>query len=226
MIELHGWMTANSRKLYYLLEDTELAYRIHPVNIGEDDQFKPEFLEISPNNKTPALVDLDGPGGEAHAVFETGAMLIYLAEKAGRFLPGDARLRSVTLQWLMWQTGGLSPMFGQAGHFRGLDDQEGNAYAVERFTREANRLFGVLDRRLAQADYLAGDDYTIADISTHPWTRMPKRQGVDVNDYPNYQRWFDRIIERPAVQRANRIADSVRDAAAAAAGLIDPASLV
>ena len=226
MIELHGWMTANSRKLYYMLEETDLEYRIHPVNIGQDEQFKPEFLEISPNNKTPALVDLDGPGGEAHAVFETGAMLIYLAEKAGRFLPGDARLRSVTLQWLMWQTGGLSPMFGQAGHFRGLDDQEANAYAVERFTREANRLFGVLDRRLAQAAYLAGDEYTVADISTYPWTRMPKRQGVDVNDYPNYQRWFDRIIERPAVQRANRIADSVRDAAAAAAGPIDPASLV
>ena len=226
MIELHGWMTANSRKLYYLLEDTDLAYRIHPVNIGQDEQFKPEFLEISPNNKTPALVDLDGPGGEAHAVFEIGAMLIYLAEKAGRFLPGDARLRSVTLQWLMWQTGGVSPMFGQAGHFRGLDDQEANAYAVERFTREANRLFGVLDRRLAQAAYLAGDEYTVADISTHPWTRMPKRQGVDVDDYTNYQRWFDRINQRPAVQRANRIADSVRDAAAKAAGPIDPASLV
>ena len=225
MIELHGWMTPNSRKIYYLLEDTDLEYRIHPVNIGQDEQFKPEFLEISPNNKTPALVDLDGPGGEPHAVFETGAMLIYLAEKAGRFLPEEPRKRSATLQWLMWQTGGVSPMFGQAGHFRGLDDQESNAYAVERFTKEANRLFGVLDRRLARADYLAGDEYTIADISTHPWTRMPKRQGVDVNDYPNYQRWFDKINERPAVQRANKIADSVRDAAAAAAGPIDPASL-
>ena len=171
-------------------------------------------------------MDLDGPGGEAHAVFEIGAMLIYLAEKAGRFLPGDARLRSVALQWLMWQTGGLSPMFGQAGHFRGLDDQAANAYAVERFTKEANRLFGVLDRRLAQAEYLAGDEYTIADISAHPWTRMPKRQGIDVDDYPNYQRWFDRINARPAVQRANKIADSVRDSAAAAAGPIDPASLV
>jgi GST-like protein len=226
MIELHGWMTPNSRKIYYLLEDTDLEYRIHPVNIGQDEQFKPEFLEISPNNKTPALVDLDGPGGEPHAVFETGAMLIYLAEKAGRFLPEEPRKRSATLQWLMWQTGGVSPMFGQAGHFRGLDDQESNAYAVERFTKEANRLFGVLDRRLARADYLAGDEYTIADISTHPWTRMPKRQGVDVDDYPNYQRWFDKINERPAVQRANKIADSVRDAAAAAAGPIDPASLV
>ena len=226
MIELHGWMTPNSRKLYYLLEDTGLAYRIHPVNIGQDDQFKPEFLAISPNNKTPALVDPDGPGGAPHAVFETGAMLIYLAQKAGRFLPEDPRQHSVTLQWLMWQTGGVSPMFGQAGHFRGLDDQAGNAYAVQRFTTEANRLFGVLDRRLAEAEYLAGDDYTIADISTHPWVRVPDRQGVDAGDYSNYKRWFDKISERPAVQRANKIADSVRDAAAAATGPIDPASLV
>ncbi len=226
MIELHGWMTPNSRKIYYLLEDTDLEYRIHPVNIGQDEQFKPEFLEISPNNKTPALVDLDGPGGEPHAVFETGAMLIYLAEKAGRFLPEDPRKRSATLQWLMWQTGGVSPMFGQAGYFRGLNDQEGNAYAVERFTKEANRLFGVMDRRLARAEYLAGDEYTIADISTQPWTRMPERRGVNVDDYPNCKRWFDQINERPAVQRANKIADSVRDAAADAAGPIDPASLV
>ena len=226
MIELHGWMTPNSRKIYYLLEDTDLDYRIHPVNIGQDEQFKPAFLEISPNNKTPALVDTDGPGGKPHAVFETSAMLIYLAEKAGRFLPEDPGQRSVTLQWLMWQTGGVSPMFGQAGHFRGLDDQTGNAYAVERFTKEANRLFGVLDRRLAQVEYLAGDAYTIADISTHPWMRMPTRQGVEVDGYPNYQRWFEQINERPAVQRANKIADSVRDAAAAGTGPIDPASLV
>lgn len=226
MIELHGWMTPNSRKIYYLLEDTDLDYRIHPVNIGQDEQFKPAFLEISPNNKTPALVDTDGPGGKPHPVFETSAMLIYLAEKAGRFLPDDPGLRSVTLQWLMWQTGGVSPMFGQAGHFRGLDDQAGNAYSVERFTKEANRLFGVLDRRLAQVEYLAGDEYTIADISTHPWMRMPTRQGVDVDGYPNYKRWFEQINERPAVQRANKIADSVRDAAAAGTGPIDPASLV
>jgi GSH-dependent disulfide-bond oxidoreductase len=226
MIELHGWMTPNSRKLYYLLEDTDLEYRIHPVNIGQDEQFKPEFLKISPNNKTPALVDLDAAGGEPHAVFETSAMLIYLAEKAGRYLPEDPIKRSVTLQWLMWQTGGVSPMFGQAGHFRGLDDQDGNAYAVERFTTEANRLFGVLDRRLTQTEFLAGDDYTIADISTHPWMRMPARQGVEGDNYPNFKRWFDRINERPAVQRANKIADSVRDAAGAASGSIDPASLV
>jgi len=224
MIELHGWATPNSRKLYYLLEDTDLAYRIHPVNIGKDEQFKPTFLAISPNNKTPALVDLDGPGGQPHAIFETSAMLIYLAEKAGRFLPEDPCERSATLQWLMWQTGGLSPMLGQAGHFRGLDDQDGNAYAVERFTKEANRLFGVLDRRLAQTDHLAGDDYTIADISTHPWTRMPNRQGVDVDDYPNYKRWFDLINGRPAVQRANKITDTVRETTAT--GPIDPASLV
>ncbi len=223
MIEMHGWMTPNSRKIYYLLEDTDLEYRVHPVNIGQNEQFKPEFLEISPNNKT---MDLDGPGGEPHAVFETGAMLIYLAEKVGRFLPEDPRIRSVTLQWLMWQTGGVSPMFGQAGYFRGLEDQEGNANAVERFTKEANRLFGVMDRRLARAEYLAGDEYTIADISTQPWTHMSERRGVNVDDYPNCKRWFDQINERPAVQRANKIADSVRDAAADTAGPIDPASLV
>lgn len=226
MIELHGWITPNSRKIYYLLEDADLEYRIHPVNIGKGDQFKPEFLEISPNNKTPALVDLDGPGGVPHAVFETSAMLIYLAEKAGRFLPQDPVARSVTLQWLMWQTGGVSPMFGQAGHFLGLEDQAGNAYAVERFTKEANRLFGVMDRRLAKVEYLAGGEYTIADISTHPWTRTPERRGVNMDDYPNCKRWFDQIDERPAVQRANKIADSVREAAATATGPIDPASLV
>ena len=226
MIELHGWMTPNSRKLYYILEETGLPYRIHPVNIGKDEQFKPAFLAISPNNKTPALVDPDGPGGKPHSVFETSAMLIYLAEKAGQLLPTDAAARSDTLQWLMWQTGGLSPMFGQAGHFRGLDDQAGNAYAVERFTKEANRLFGVLDRRLADGPYLAGADYTIADISTHPWLRMPTRQGVEVDGFANFKRWFDQINERPAVQRANKIADAVRDAAAEATGPIDPASLV
>jgi GST-like protein len=226
MIELHGWMTPNSRKLYYMLEETGLSYRIHPVNIGKDDQFKPAFLEISPNNKTPALVDPDGPGGKPHSVFETSAMLIYLAEKTGQFLPADPVQRSVTLQWLMWQTGGVSPMFGQAGHFRSLDDQDGNAYAVDRFTKEANRLFGVLDRRLAEAEYLAGDDYTIADISTHPWVRMPARQGVEVEGFASYKRWFDRINERPAVQRANKIADSVREASESATGPIDPASLV
>ena len=225
MIELYGWMTPNSRKLYYMLEETGLDYRIHPVNIGKDEQFKPEFLEISPNNKTPALVDLDGPDGQPLAVFETGAMLIYLAEKTGRFIPDDPRTRSVTLQWLMWQIGGHSPMSGQAGHFRGLDDQDGNAYAVERFTKEANRLVGVLDKRLAGTEYLAGGDYTIADISTHPWTRMPERRGVDMADFPNCKRWFDQIEERPAVQRAQKIANSVRDAAAEATGPIDPATL-
>lgn len=225
MIELHGWMTPNSRKLYYMLEETGLEYRIHPVNLGKDEQHKPEFLEISPNNKTPALVDTDGPGGEPFAVFETGAMLLYLAEKSGKYVPQDPKARSVMLQWLMWQIGGQAPMFGQAGHFRGLDDQDGNAYAVERFTNEANRLFGVLDRRLAQVEYLAGDEYTLADISTHPWVRAPQRQGVNVDDFANYKRWFALIGERPAVQRANKIADSVRDASADATGPIDPASL-
>jgi GST-like protein len=225
MIELHGWMTPNSRKLYYMLEETGLDYRIHPVNIGKDEQFKPEFLAISPNNKTPALVDTDGPGGEPLSVFETGAMLIYLAEKTGQYLPDDPRTRSQTLQWLMWQVGGHAPMSGQASHFRGLDDQEANAYAIDRFTKEANRLFGVLDRRLAQSEYLAGDTYTIADMSAHPWTRMSERRGVNLDDHPNIKRWFAQIDERPAVERAQKVANSVRDAAAEADGAIDPADL-
>lgn len=225
MIEVHGWRTPNSRKIYYLLEDTDLEYRIHPVNIGQRDQFKPEFLAISPNNKTPAMVDLDGPGGKPHAVFETGAMLIYLAEKAGRFLPDDPAARSVTLQWLMWQIGGVSPMFGQAGHFRSLDDQEGNAYAIDRFTKEANRLFGVLEQRLSQVEYLAGDDYTIADMSAHPWIRNAERRGIDINDYANCKGWLDKIEQRPAVVRSNKIADAIVEAAKNATGPIDPASL-
>ena len=224
MIELHGWMTPNSRKIYYLLEDSDLEYRLHPVNIGKDQQFEPAFLKISPNNKTPALVDLDGPGGEPHSVFETGAMLIYLAEKTGQYIPSDPAARSVMMQWLM--VGGMSPMFGQAGHFRGLDDQEANAYAVERFTKEANRLFGVLDRRLAEAEYLAGTEYTIVDMSAHPWTGMPERRGANLDDYPNCKRWVDQINERPAVQRAKKIGDSIRDAAANATGPIDPNSLL
>lgn len=224
MIELYGWMTPNSRKLYYFLEEAQLEYLIHPVNIGKGDQFRPEFLKISPNNKTPAMVDTDGPNGARYSVFETGAMLIYLADKTGKFVPEDPEKRSITLQWLMWQIGGVSPMLGQAGHFRGLDDKSGNAYAIERFTQEADRLYGVLDRRLASVEYLAGDAYTIADITTHPWVRAPQRQGVEADDYPNYKRWFEMINERPAVKRANKIADSVRDAAANTSGPIDPAS--
>jgi len=225
VIELHSWATPNSRKIYYQLEETDLEYRIHPVNIGQGDQFKPEFLEISPNNKTPAMVDTDGPGGKPLAVFETGAMSIYLAEKTGRFIPEDPRTRSVMFQWLMWQIGGMSPMFGQAGHFNSLEDKQGNAYAIERFTKESNRLFGVLDKRLVQVEYLAGDEYTLADISAHPWARMPERRGCSHEDYPNCKRWFDQINERPAVQRANKIADTIREAAAVK-GPVDPASLV
>lgn len=226
MIEVHGWMTPNSRKIYYMLEESGLEYRIHPVNIGQKEQFKPEFLEISPNNKTPALVDLNGPDGSSHSVFETGAMLIYLAEKSGQFFPQDLVKRSNVLQWLMWQVGGMSPMFGQAGHFKGLDDQTGNAYAVERFVNEANRLFGVMDKQLAKSEYLAGNSYTIADISAHPWTRMPERRGTSHDDYPNVKRWFDQINERAAVQRGNRIADSISSASKELEGPIDPKSLL
>jgi len=226
MIEMHSWMTSNSRKIYYMLEETGLEFRIHPVNIGAKEQFEPAFLEISPNNKTPALIDLDGPGGQPLAVFETGAMLIYLSEKSGQFMPDDPSDRSAVLQWMFWQVGGMSPMFGQAGHFRGLEDQDANAYAAERFSNEVVRLYGVLEKRLSKNEYVAGDSYTIADMAVQPWTRMPSRQGADIDDYPNCKRWRDQIAERAAVQRANQIADSVREAAASADGPIDPASLV
>ncbi len=226
MIDLYGWMTPNSRKIYYMLEETGLDYQIHPVNIGAGQQHEPEFLAFSPNNKTPAMIDTDGPGGKPHSVFETGAMLIYLAEKTGQFLPVDATERSSVMQWLMWQIGGMAPMLGQQGYFNNLDDKDANAHAVERFAKEAARLYGVLDKRLSVSEYVAGGEYTIADISAHPWARSHPRQGVSLDDYPNVKRWFEQINERPATQRGNKIGDSVKEASENTDGPIDPKSLV
>ena len=199
MIDLYTWPTPNGHKVHILLEETGLAYRVHAVDIGAGEQFAPEFLRISPNNKIPAMVDSDGPKGRPYALFESGAMLLYLAAKTGRFLPEDIEQRYDALQWLMFQMGGIGPMLGQAHHFRGYAP-ETIPYAVERYTKEANRLYGVLDRRLAQVEYLAGD-YGIADMAVWPWLRTHERQGVNLDEYPQVRRWFDAIGARPAVQR-------------------------
>ena len=183
MIDLYTWPTPNGHKIHIMLEECGLPYNVIPIDIGAGDQFKPEFLKISPNNKMPAMVDPDGPDGEPIALFESGAILIYLAEKTGRFLPSDPRRRYATLQWLMFQMGSIGPMLGQAHHFLQYAPEE-IEYARNRYRNEANRLYGVLDRRLGESPYVAGDDYTIADIAIWPWTRFPERQGVERTDYP------------------------------------------
>lgn len=200
MIDLYSWPTPNGHKVHILLEELGLPYRLHGVNIGSGEQFKPDFLRISPNNKIPALVDPDGPDGQPITLFESGAMLIYLAEKSGRFLPSAGAARYTTLQWLMWQMGGLGPMLGQAHHFR-IYAPEKIDYAIARYSNEARRLYGVLDTRLTSASYLAGDDYTIADMAAFPWCRSASNQGVDWANFPHAKRWFDAIAARPAVQR-------------------------
>ena len=200
MIDVYTWPTPNGHKVHIMLEETGLAYRVHPVSIDSGDQFRPEFLKISPNNKIPAIVDSDGPDGEPISMFESGAILIYLASKSGKLLPENLRDRWSTLQWLMFQMGSIGPMLGQAHHFNGYAPER-IEYAMRRYTNEANRLYGVLDRRLSQSEYVACTDYTIADIAIMPWLRSHKRQGVDMEQYPNVKRWFDAINTRPAVQR-------------------------
>jgi GST-like protein len=183
-----------------MLEETGTPYRVIPIDIGKGDQFKPEFLKISPNNKMPAMVDPDGPGGKPFALAESGAMLFYLAAKTGKFLPQDLRKRWQVMQWTMFQMGHIGPMLGQAHHFR-LYAPEKIEYAVNRYTNEARRLYGVMDKRLAAVRYIAGAQYTIADIAIFPWLRSWKNQGIDWNDYPHLKGWFDEIAARPAVQR-------------------------
>ncbi len=203
MIDLYTWRTPNGVKVSIMLEELALPYRVHPVNILEDEQFDPAFLAISPNNKIPAIVDPDGPGGEPLSLFESGAILLYLAEKTGKLMPGDARGRYRTVEWLMFQMGGVGPMFGQANHFRRFAPVE-VPYAVERYTGEAHRLYGVMDRRLEGRDYLAGD-YSIADIACYGWVGRWEWHGIEWADYPNLKRWFDTIGERPAVQRGMQV---------------------
>jgi GST-like protein len=200
MIDVYSWSTPNGHKIHIMLEECGLPYTVHAVNIGSGDQFKPEFLALSPNNKIPAIVDQDGPDGEPFSLFESGAILVYLASKAGKFLGQGDREKFVTLQWLMFQMGGVGPMLGQAHHFRNYAPER-IEYAVNRYTNEAKRLYGVIDKQLSQSAYLAGDEYTIADIATFPWLRSWQNQGIDWADYPHAKRWFDEIDARPAVRR-------------------------
>ncbi len=209
MIDVYSWPTPNGHKVHIMLEETGLAYRVHAVDIGAGDQFKPEFLAISPNNKIPAIVDTDGPDGTPISLFESGAILIYLAEKTGKFLPAAPAARYAALQWLMFQMGGVGPMLGQAHHFR-IYAPEKIEYAVNRYTNEAKRLYGVMDKQLAKTAFLAGNDYTIADIATFPWTRSWQNQGIELSEFPNVLRWHETIAARPAVVRGVEVLASAR----------------
>jgi GST-like protein len=209
MIDLYSWATPNGHKIHIMLEECGLAYRVHAVDIGTGAQFEPQFLKISPNNKIPAIVDSEGPDGKPISMFESGAILVYLAWKTGRFLPEDVRGKYQALEWLMFQMASVGPMLGQAHHFR-MYAPEKLEYAVNRYTNEAKRLYGVLDRRLAQSPYLAGKAYTIADIATWPWTRSWQNQGIEMDEYPHFKRWFLAIEERPAVQKGVTILASAR----------------
>ncbi len=201
MIALYYWPTPNGHKITIFLEEAGLPYRIVPVDIGKGEQFKPDFLEISPNNRMPAIID-EAPkdGGGPLSLFESGAILIYLAEKSGQFLPIETRARFRVLQWLFWQIGGLGPMAGQNHHFARYSPEK-IPYAINRYVNETNRLYGVLDRRLAQTSFLAGD-YSIADMATYPWVVPYDAQGQKLEDFPHLKRWFDTVAARPAVQRA------------------------
>jgi GSH-dependent disulfide-bond oxidoreductase len=201
MIDLYYWPTPNGHKITIFLEEAALAYQIIPVNIGAGDQFKPDFLRISPNNRMPAIVDHDPlEAGTPVSVFESGAILVYLAEKTDKFLPADLRGRFEALQWLFWQMGGLGPMAGQNHHFAGYAPEK-IPYAIERYVKETNRLYGVLDRRLANREFVAGA-YSIADMAAYPWVVPYERQGQKLEDFPNLKRWFESIAQRPAVLRA------------------------
>ena len=210
MIDLYTWPTPNGFKASIMLEECGLEYAVIPIDIGRGDQFDPDFLKISPNNKMPAIVDSDGPGGRPYPLFESGAILLYLAEKTGRFMALETGARYLVIQWLMFQMGGIGPMFGQAHHFRQYAPEPID-YAVQRYTNEAGRLYGVMDRRLGESEYLAGD-YSIADMASFPWTRFYERQGQNLDEFPNVGRWLDAIDARPAVQRGLAVlADRRRD---------------
>ena len=209
MIEVYSWATPNGHKVHVMLEECGLEYRAIPVNIGAGDQFAPEFLAISPNNKIPAIVDPDGPDGRPISLFESGAILLYLAAKTGRFLPTDIRARYRVLEWLMFQMGSIGPMLGQTHHFR-LYAPEKIPYAIERYSNEARRIYGVLDKRLQGREWVASDDYSIADIAIFPWLRSWQNQGIDWADFPHLKRWFDRVAARPAVQRGVEVLASLR----------------
>jgi GST-like protein len=199
MIDFYYWPTPNGHKVAIMLEETGLAYRLKPVNILRGEQFKPAFLKINPNNKIPAIVDRDGPGGKPFAIFESGAILQYLAEKTGQFMPREMAARFVVMQWLFFQVGGVGPMFGQCGHFVGYAPRR-IPYAIERYRNETLRLYGVLDRRLRKVPFLAGD-YSIADMATWPWVHVRWLHRIDIDEFPRAKKWYEKIAARPAVQR-------------------------
>jgi GST-like protein len=199
-ITLHTWNTPNGRKISVALEEMGLPYTVVPVNIGAREQFRPEFLQISPNNRIPAIVDTDAPGGTPLSVFESGAILLYLGEKTGRFLPADLRERVPVLEWLMWQMGGFGPMPGQVHHFAALASEEDRRYGLKRYADETRRLYGVLDRRLAQTEFVAGA-LSVADFAILGWAWRHERHKIDLADFPNVRRWYDTLFARSGVQR-------------------------
>lgn len=207
MIDLHYWPTPNGKKVTILLEECDMPYKMIPCHIARGDQFTDEFLKISPNNRMPALVDHDPPGGGTPiSIFESGAMMMYIAEKAGRFYPQDLRTRYEVNQWLIWQMANQGPKSGECGHFRRLGDDQGDqSYAVRRFTDEVNRLFGVLNNRLYESRYLAGDEYTIADMICYPWAVLWEAQGQDINEFTYAKRWLDELAEREAVKKGMEV---------------------
>jgi len=200
MIDLFSWPTPNGRKIHIMLEECGLNYVAHPIDIGKAQQFGSDFLKISPNNRIPAITDSEGPDGKPISLFESGAILIYLAEKTHKFLPNNPRVKYETIQWLMFQMGGVGPMFGQSNHFSHYAVKK-ISYAIDRYINESKRLYEVMDKRLANVEYLAGNKYTIADIATHPWAQGFERRGVDENEYRNVKRWVNLIHDRPAVKR-------------------------
>ncbi len=207
-IELYYWPTPNGFKITIMLEECKLPYEIKPININKGDQFAPEFLAFSPNNRMPAIIDPNGPDGKPISVFESGAILQYLGRKTGKFYPADERARVDVEQWLFWQMGGLGPMAGQAHHFRNYAPEK-IKYGIDRYTNEVNRLYGVMNRRLADRDYLAGD-YSIADMACFPWVRPYKNQGQELSDFPHLEAWFKRVHDRPAVAIGVKVAEELR----------------
>ena len=213
MIDLHYWPTPNGKKVTILLEECGMPYNVVPCNIGQGDQFTNDFLSICPNNRMPALVDQDpADGGEPLSVFESGAMMMYIADKAGQFYPTDLRGRQAVNQWVVWQMANQGPKTGECGHFRRLEDSEGDqSYAVRRFTDEVNRIYGVLNNRLYESPYLAGDEYTIADMICYPWTVNWEGQGQDINEFKHFKRWFEELGDRAAVQRGMDVGSDMRN---------------
>jgi GST-like protein len=209
VIDVYTWTTGNGRKVPIFLEESGTPYRLNMVDIHSGEQHKPDFIRLNPNRKIPVIIDQDGPGGKPITLFESGAILIYLADKVGQFIPKDPASRYHTIEWLMFQMANIGPMLGQTHHFRGKAPQI--EYGVKRYTDEATRLWKVMDDRLGEVPFLAGNDYSIADMATYVWLRNPKNQGQSFDDYPNVKRWFNAIDSRPAVQRAHKAVEEAAE---------------